>query len=555
MREVRGLVIVAAGLLTAWSFVVPIFEGPDEFLHWQYARHLHDERRLPIYGPEFAEGNSPPLYYAAIAPVATRTVTPPPAVWLDGRGLFAMPFLPRFFLGAADDWQRYWPIRNARLVTVLMSLVTVVVCARIGFEATDRASTALLTAAIVAFLPQFTFRGSQVSNDALVTTMAACAVWGMVRIVRRGFTWRRGVLTAVALAAAWLTKINALCLVPAFALVILTEPVSWRQRFVYLSVFGVTLSLVAPWSIRNVMLYGDAFALSAMPSAVPLLVVERAFVSDYWVTRFPREVFKTFVGYFGHATVKLPRLVYVAWLLFFAVAAAGLARRGRRGQQGHQGQQGRQSQQGQQGAMSMRLAAILLTAIAGAVVILVRINLQFDQPQGRYLFPALPAIALMMAIGLESWRVPARPAALALAAVNVLILAFVVIPAYPPNVAVMSEAIADVHADHAVGGDWIANMRIEAHDARFVIFDIAGSPSSNSHDAREIHGEAIVTVDARDITLPFSWLNDGQRRTIYLTLVPHASAGVAVTGIRIRPGGDGAIQKLRVAGSIPSHDF
>lgn len=87
MREVRGLVMVAAGLLTAWSFVVPIFEGPDEFLHWQYARHLHDERRLPVYRPEFAEGNSPPLYYAAIAPVATRTVTPPPAVWLDRKSV------------------------------------------------------------------------------------------------------------------------------------------------------------------------------------------------------------------------------------------------------------------------------------------------------------------------------------------------------------------------------------------------------------------------------------------------------------------------------------
>jgi hypothetical protein len=532
MREVRGFVVVAAVLLTAWSFAVPIFEGPDEFLHWQYARHLHDQRRLPVYRPEFAEGNSPPLYYAAIAPVATRTVTPPPALWLDGRGLFAMPFLPRFFLGAADDWQRYWPIRHARLVTVLMSLVTVIVCARIGFEATDRASTALLTAAVVAFLPQFTFRGSQVSNDALVTTMAACAVWGMVRIVRQGFTWRRGVITAIALAAAWLTKINALCLVPAFALVILTEPAPWRKRLVYLSVFGVTLALVAPWSIRNLMLYGDVFALGAMPSAVPLLIVERTFVSDYWVTRFPREVFKTFVGYFGHATVKLPRLVYFAWLAFFAVAAAGLVRRG---------------------ALSKRLALILLTAIAGAFVILVRINLQFDQPQGRYLFPALPAIALMIAIGLESWRVPARPTALALAIVNALILVFVVIPAYPPNVQVMSKAIADVDADHA-NGDWFANVRIEAEDARFVIFDLEG-PAPPAGESREVQGAAVVTVDARDITLPFSWLNDGQRRTIYLTLLPHAPSGGAVTAIRIRPGGNGAIHKLRFAGSIPSHDF
>jgi 4-amino-4-deoxy-L-arabinose transferase-like glycosyltransferase len=533
MRDVRGLVLVmvAAVLLTAWSFAVPIFEGPDEFLHWQYARHLHDERRLPVYGPEFAEANSPPLYYAAIAPIATPTITPPPAVWLDGRGLFAMPFLPRFFLGAADDWQRYWPIRNARLLTVLMSLVTVIICARIGFEATGRANTALLTAAVVAFLPQFTFRGSQISNDALVTTMAACAVWGMVRIVRRGFTWRRGVMTAIALAAAWLTKINALCLVPAFALVILTEPAPWRKRLAYLSVFGVTLALVAPWSIRNVMLYGDVFALGAMRSAVPLLIVERSIVSDYWVTLFPREVFKTFVGYFGHATVKLPRLVYIAWLVFFAVAAAGFVRHLSRGRE-----------------ISTRLAVILLTAVAGALAILLRINLQFDQPQGRYLFPALPAIALMIAIGLESWRIPARLTAATLAAVNALILAFVVIPAYPPNVSTMSKALAQIQAQD-LSGEWLADVRIAAEDARFVIFDLEGEGES-----REMQGAAVVTLDAREITLPFSWLNDGQRRTIYLTLLPHAPAGT-VTRIRIRPGGSGAIRQLRLAGSIPSHDF
>lgn len=537
MRGVRGLVIVAAGLLTAWAFVVPIFEGPDEFLHWQYARHLHDQRRLPVYGPEFAEANSPPLYYAAIAAVATSTITPPPAVWLDGRGFFAMPFLPRFFLGAADDWQRYWPIRHARLVTVLMSIVTVILCARIGFDATDRAETAILTAAIVAFLPQFTFRGSQVSNDALVTTMAACAIWGMVRIARRGFTWRRGVWTAVALAAAWLTKINALCLVPAFVAVILTEPAPWRTRLAWLSVTGVTLALVAPWSIRNVMLYGDVFALGAMPAAVPLLIVERAFLSDFWLTRFPREVFKTFVGFFGHASVKLPRLLYVAWLAFFSIAAVGLIRR-------H--------------AIPKRLALILLTAIAGAFLILVRINLQFDQPQGRYLFPVLPAIALLIALGLESWRVPARPTAAALAAVNALILAFVVIPAYPPNVRTISEALARVDVQHA-DGEWAGDVRIAAEDARFLFFDLEAAaatiPAAQASESREVRGQAVVTIDARDITLPFTWQNDGQRRTIYLTLLPHAPSGGTVSSIRIRPGGNAAIRQLRVAGSIPSHDF
>jgi hypothetical protein len=206
---------------------------------------------------------------------------------------------------------------------------------------------------------------------------------------------------------------------------------------------------------------------------------------------------------------------------------------------------------------------MVLTAAAGALVILVRINMQFDQPQGRYLFPALPAIALTIAVGLESWRVPARLTALTLAAVNALILIFVVIPAYPPSVPALSKALAAIDVDvdaRSAKGEWAADVRIAAEDARFVIFDLekAGDTSASETSGSELQGAAVVTLDAgdpRNITLPFTWLNDGQRHTIYLTLLPHAPTGT-VTRIRIRPGsGNAAVRQLRVAGSIPSHDF
>ena len=177
---------------------------------------------------------------------------------------------------------------------------------------------------------------------------------------------------------------------------------------------------------------------------------------------------------------------------------------------------------------------VLLTTIAGAFVILVRINLQFDQPQGRYLFPALPAIALMIAIGLESWRVPARLTVGALAAANALILLFVVIPAYPPNVPTISKALAQVHAQHA-NGEWFARRAHRGGGRAFRhLRSRRGTPpspptpplvQSRAGESPDVQGEAVVTLDSRDITLPFSWLSDGQRRTIYLTLLPHAPAG------------------------------
>ena len=226
----RAAEVAAGGLLVAWSFVVPIFESPDEPHHWQYARHLHDERRLPPFSASFVEGNSPPLYYAIIAPVARATETPPGLVWHDAFGKLVIPFPPRFFHNAGGDLARYWPLRLARLITALLVLGAVVFVYLTGRELTGRPTTALLAAALVAFLPQFTFRGATISNDSLVTTLAAATTYFMVRILRRGFTWPVGILASIALAGAYLSKINAICLVPPLALTLLMGPGPWPAR-------------------------------------------------------------------------------------------------------------------------------------------------------------------------------------------------------------------------------------------------------------------------------------------------------------------------------------
>lgn len=593
--DVRLTLLAAAGLLAAWSFVTPIFEGPDEFAHWQYARHLHDTWRLPVYAPTFGEGNSPPLYYAAIASVATRTVTPPPAVWIDGTDAFAMPLVPRFFLGAADDLRHYWPIRRARLVTVLLSLIAIALCARAGFEATGRVSTALLTAGIAAFLPQFTFRGSHISNDALVTTMAAAALWTMVAIVRRGFTRRLGLLAAIALAAAFLTKINAICLAPALVLVVLTERAPWRTRLTRLAVVvGVAAALAAPWCLRNVSLYGDPLAIGAMRAAVAPLVVERSLRDVLVVDRLPRELFKTFVGSFGHMTVKLPRTAYLAYLGMMAIAGIGLVYRLTRTRDRIAGDSSPDSPDRD----LPRLVLVLATIVICAFAIVVRINLQFHQPQGRYLFPALPAIALAMALGLDTGRAwAARTIVAALAAANLLILTLVVMPAYePPPVPTISKALTIVGPQ--AGSDEItetepefaADVRVAAQDALFVIFEVEGPVPAPADAAAgtttaPLVLEGVVTltvarssgpdtagaasIQAEEVRLPFHWRADGRPRTIYLTLLGRPDWRGTVTSLRIRPIGPIAhpspdqhdqklpivIRHVRLAGSIPSYDY
>ena len=93
-----------------------------------------------------------------------------------------------------------------------MSVVTVWLCWQAGLRIGGK-SLAIFCASLVAFLPQFTFRGTAISNDALVTTMAAATLLCIVRLVQEPFTWRLGVAAAVVLSAAYLAKISAICLV------------------------------------------------------------------------------------------------------------------------------------------------------------------------------------------------------------------------------------------------------------------------------------------------------------------------------------------------------
>ena len=296
-----GAVLVCTSFvfLLVWSVAVPITESPDEIHHWQYARYMHDHMRLPVYGPDFVEANSPPLYYALIAAVATHTRIPPSLVWFDSNGALVAPFAPRYSHNAGGDFARYKSFRMARFLTGLMSAATVWFCWQAGSRV-GGTSLGIVCGSLVAFLPQFTFRGGAVSNDALVTTLSAATLLCIVRLVGQPFTRRTGAEAALALSLAYLTKISAICLVGPVALAVWwSEGGFVRERIArVVGVLGLAGIIVLPWSIRNVLLYGDPFASGAMAHAVGHIMQHHSLTSDYFWTDFPRILSRSFVGVF-----------------------------------------------------------------------------------------------------------------------------------------------------------------------------------------------------------------------------------------------------------------
>ena len=530
-----GLLSVSLVLLGAWSAVVPIFESPDEVHHWQYARYLRDEWRLPLYSPAFVEANSPPLYYALIAPVATHDPGPPSLVWIDAKGSLALPFAPRLYHNAGGDLGRYWPMRLARLLSALMSVATVWFCWQAGNSAGGTV-IAVLCGSLVAFLPQFTFRGSAISNDALVTTMSAATMLCAVRLIKQPYTWRIGVAAALAISSAYLSKISAICLIPPLALALWWSQGSLRDRFFRLAgVFGIAALVVTPWSIRNIVLYGDPFASGAMAGAVGHIMSHHSLFDPYFLTTFPSLLSRSFVGVFGWMNVMVPEGYY--WF-YWSIGLAGLVYL---------------AVQLAAGRSSPRVAIVLSAIVLLNLAVVVHINRSFDQPQGRYMFVALPALGLLIALGLESPLRRMRAVLLApllLALLNVVILARYLGPAYyPPVTPTLSDAlfplassyVIDLNPDgdgllHVTGADpqigFLTNL--DAAQAGFLVFDITGyAPDS------VLSGTIYFSADGRPAReaqqVPFIWRPDGRSQVVRVPMLSHPGWAGTINILRIDP--------------------
>jgi 4-amino-4-deoxy-L-arabinose transferase-like glycosyltransferase len=403
---------VSTALLLIWSFAVPIYESPDEDHHWAYAHYLHENWRLPMYSKQLFEAYSPPLYYLLAAPFAADSAEPKSI----RNNANESPLPPRWFDDSIFDSEQYWPIRAGRFVSIVISVLTILFCYKAGVEATGDESTGLLAGGLAIFLPQFTFRGMNVSNDALVTMMCAVVTCMIVRLIKRGFTWKLGIAISVASALAFLSKTNAIILPIPATLAILSTAGPWKPRLGRLSVLGIAFLIVFPWLARNQILYGDPLASRKMLEVVDFLVSHRPITSPYFVTMFPRKMAMSFIGMFGWMNLPLPNWLYLSFGLLVVISVIGYVRRGVLRQ------------------VDPHLFFILPTFPILSMAVAVYLNLSYTQAQGRFLFPALSAMVLMAAMGLE--RLPFWSKQLnyyllgILFLVNLFIVGTIIIPAY-----------------------------------------------------------------------------------------------------------------------------
>lgn len=399
----RGLLwILFVALAAALSALIPLGEAADEVSHQSYVRYVAEYGGLPpvVAGTTvLGETFQPPLYYALAAPLTA---------WLP-RGEetnlgFSNPVEnnPDWELGnpararlLLQPAAARWPWRGealgwhlVRFFSVLLGAATVALTYALGRVVfPDEPWTALLAAALVAFLPSFLGLSAAVTNDALATTLGALLLWQLARLVAAEETGWRGWAIAGALGAlgVW-TKASGWVFVGTVSLAALLRATDGRgpllpQLARTLGAAGLAWALVVlPLAAINLERSGDLLGRGVqaqVTEARPTLSVAEG-------VGLIRGAYRTWWAGFGGAVhLHFPPWVEAALLLPLLLAGWGLVR-------------------GAPAWGAARRVMALLAAHAAMVgaAWLLWSRLVMGTGQGRLLFPALPALALLAAAGL-----------------------------------------------------------------------------------------------------------------------------------------------------------
>lgn len=516
-------VVVALALLGAlvYGILVPLGEAPDEPGHYNYARILAGEQRLPLAEEEH-EAFQPPLYYALAAPlVALGDLAQLPL--LANSDFTLAPQGPSFLLvHTAEErfpysgWARGWHLM--RLLSAGLGALTAYSLFQVGLLISGGSvSVAMLGAAAMVLMPQFSLTHGAATNDSLALALGSLLV-GQVVVTSLHSRPRRHLLAVGALwGLAVLAKTSLLAAGAGLALALWTGrrrlALVERAREAALDLLVVGLGAVAVsgwWFGRNVALFEGPLAWDLVERTNAVRQGSVVWTEELWGLH--RSYWLSYVG------MRLPSWVYWAALVPGAGACLGLGRallrlRGPRGSfpeddgeaepclppEGRAGNDvprvlAAQARESERDSRLRLLAPVLLLYAAAFAVAWARWSLAvMGTGQARLLYPAAAAVVPLLAVGVLAlvpcrWR--GRVGALGVAGlcfVNLYGLTAGVVPVFRPSATVAPEAVPTGQKPIVFGGRlellaWEVPAQVQAgEEARLSLWWRALEPLS--HDA------------------------------------------------------------------------
>ena len=407
----RGIIIILLAfilLAVTASVINPLHEATDELRHYRFVRKIAQEGSLPIQGEDgcSAQGHHPPLFYS-VAALFT--------FWVDtGQEVCSGPednpfWAYRYWEVGSDNKNQYlhtdaeqFPWAGAALAAHLTRFVNIAFGAATVFLTwliargvwPKRPLLALGTTAFIAFNPMFVYMSGAINNDVIAAFSGAAITLACVRLITdsNGLSRRWGVIMGLLYSMALMSKFNLAAI--ALLVAITMTWVAWRKKQwrlwleMVLIIVGVTLLLTGWWFARNQLLYGE-------PTGVKRL-------TELWGVRNPADSFGLAIyelpyvwtslwGRFGYGQVPLPEPIYAGlrWLALFA--ALGYLIPFLR----------RQTTELKEAAAPL-LVLVLNVGIFFAVIFNYLL-ISPAGPMGRFFFPAMPALAVLIFYGLRQY--------------------------------------------------------------------------------------------------------------------------------------------------------
>jgi len=386
-----------------YAFRTPIWQAPDEPAHFNYVRHIAEGHGLP----ELRPGDYPAEYLQELInskfppDKSIDTIEyeyhHPPLYYLLG----ALPFKLSEAMGTEGQ------VHLLRIFSLLIGIVPVVATyfiARILFPLEDFIQAA---APFFLLVPQHVAIAASVNNDMAAEAVVSILLLGLVQLVTEdhifGLDFSKGVfriwgLLGVLLGVTLLTKTTAYISVGMITLALFLvwkpfggDPRLWRGWFVsLLFVFIISLVISGLWFWRNASLYGWPDLLGLERHAQVVTGQPRPEGVDLaTTTALVTTMFKSFWLQLGWMALPAEEWVYLPLAILTALVTIGLiiylARLFARRSQFY--------------IKEVHGLVLLGSTVVFAVGALVFYNFQFIQPQGRYLFSAMPALSVLFALG------------------------------------------------------------------------------------------------------------------------------------------------------------
>jgi 4-amino-4-deoxy-L-arabinose transferase-like glycosyltransferase len=403
------LILTAYVLLAvAYSLGTPPWEAPDEPSHYLYAEYFAVHGSLPPeapplrgnywedgYATSLYEWYQLPLYYVLVAPQITLVnmlrpgmipqTFPPvaPGFPEDVANVFAAPLD-----GSPGSPFASPGLRLARFFSVALGLGSLLVVYRVALLASGGDQVVTLTATgFMAFIPQYTFISGYVTNDNLVILMSAICLLAFLSLLKPlndRIMWRVAA-TGALLALALYTKLSLLFVLPLGLLCILLRFTRHRSVGQWLMESSVLVSTAIVPLVLGLMF------LPAMREQVAYayasLQPKPQFMSLQYLTSLWPLTYTSFWGRFGWMNVATPLWIADTMNAVTLVGLIGVLVLIVRGKSQIQ-------------APTVRQSLVLLWATCALVALgFILFNLSARQPQGRLLFPALPALVVLVALG------------------------------------------------------------------------------------------------------------------------------------------------------------